>query len=46
MSRSYIASGLSTYSCLKDTKEETGDHDVGEVLGPDHDENKDTPEKG
>lgn len=33
-------------SSLKDTEEETGDHDVGKVLGPDHDEDHDTPDKG
>jgi hypothetical protein len=35
-----------THSSLKDTKEESSDHDVGKVLGPDHDENQDTPEEG
>jgi hypothetical protein len=34
-----------TYSCLKDTKEESSDHDVSEVLGPNHDEDQDTPEE-
>jgi hypothetical protein len=31
---------------LEDTEEETSDHDVGEVLGPDHDEHEDTPDEG